>query len=325
MSQSSLVLVTGISGYLGAHVVDQLVRQGYRVRGTVRSAKLSASQEAFKLYGDAIEVIAFDDLVKGSYTDALKSVDSVIHVAAPLIGPRGYSCGSPRGSLNILRQTEEAGIKNFVLTSSIVTYGNLTKDHGRVLTDDDWYGITREEVVNNKDVDGWTVYCAGKALAEKAVWEFAEKHPNIEITAINPSFFYGPFAPGHKAPHEGTAFNPNTISTMGIDVRDVARALVAGLQSPPTAKVGRKRIMLTSERFQPSELVELVVSQRPQLAGRVNEKLKAAPDNLKPVADNSRLKEVLGLEATPWQKTVLDSADAIVQLEEEWKTRGAPI
>lgn len=156
---------------------------------------------------------------------------------------------------------------------------------------------------------------------------------------VNPSFFYGPFAPGHKAPYEGTSLNVKSISTMGMfwgllqpkgnppptiftDVRDVARALVAGLHSPPTAQVGRKRIILASERFQPSELVELVVSQRPELAGRVNEALKAAPDNLKPVADLSRSKEVLGIEVTPWKKTVLDSVDAIVHLENEWKARG---
>lgn len=39
---------------------------------TVRPAKVPANREAFAVYGDAVEVIGFDDIVKGSYADALK-------------------------------------------------------------------------------------------------------------------------------------------------------------------------------------------------------------------------------------------------------------
>lgn len=38
-SKAELVLVTGISGYIGAEVAYQLLEKGYRVRGTVRSLK----------------------------------------------------------------------------------------------------------------------------------------------------------------------------------------------------------------------------------------------------------------------------------------------
>ncbi|KAK0284617.1 hypothetical protein LTR91_002334 [Friedmanniomyces endolithicus] len=38
----SLVLVTGVNGFLGCHVADQLLAHGYRVRGTVRDAAKNA-------------------------------------------------------------------------------------------------------------------------------------------------------------------------------------------------------------------------------------------------------------------------------------------
>ena len=43
---------------------------------------------------------------------------------------------------------------------------------------------------------------------------------------------------------------------------------------------------------------------------------------LKPVVDNKRLKEVLGLEVTPWQRTILDAVDTMLELEQEWERKG---
>lgn len=81
---------TGVNGYLGAHVVDQLVQHGYRVRGyvadlshttlanpelsfrTVRSSNLALSKKSFAVYGDAVEIVALDDLVHGNFPEIFK-------------------------------------------------------------------------------------------------------------------------------------------------------------------------------------------------------------------------------------------------------------
>ena len=107
-----------------------------------------------------------------------------------------------------------------------------------------------------------------------------------------------------------------------VDVRDVARALVSALNSPPTAKVGRKRVIVSSEWAQPKEILEHVAKERPQVAGRLSETLEKWPFAVRRVVDQQRAKEVLGLEVTPWQKTILDAVDAMLKLEQEWKRKG---
>ncbi|THH31769.1 hypothetical protein EUX98_g2423 [Antrodiella citrinella] len=338
-----LVLVTGVSGYLGSHVVDILVKEGYRVRGTVRSAKVAANKEAFAVYDDAVEIYGMDDLIGGSYPDAFKGVSGIIHLAAPLAGRASAQEAidvAVDGSLNIFKQAERAGITKFSYISSIVSQSTafLSGDY-TTLKDDQWVSISKEDVINNKDASPVIIYVAEKVLSERAVWEFVEKHPHIEMTTVNPPFFHGPFAPGYKSPYESSVISTASMSTMVflyyllcpkngaptpyfVDIRDVARALVLALDSPPTSKVGQKRILISSEWVQPSDIIALVVKERPALKDRINEEFKTAPGGITPIVDNKRLKEVLGMEVTPWQKTVLDGVDAILEMEKEWKKRG---
>ena len=109
-----------------------------------------------------------------------------------------------------------------------------------------------------------------------------------------------------------------------IDVRDVARSLVAALKAPSTAQVGRKRLLISSEYHHASELADLVRQERPQLTDRVNKQADSAPQ-LNQTVFNKRFKEVLGFELVPWKKTILDGVDALVALEEHWKAQGKPI
>ncbi|TCD70324.1 hypothetical protein EIP91_003953 [Steccherinum ochraceum] len=315
--------------------------------GAARSAKLEAVKRGFSIYGNSVEVVAMDDLIHGQYPDAFKDAGALIHIAAPLIGreatPKAALDVSVLGSLNIIKQAEKAGIKTIGYVSSIFAASTaLLQGDFTPVNENQWLPITREDVLNNKDVDGATVYIAEKALSERAVWDFVDQHPHLEVTTVNPPFFYGPFAPGYRAPYLGDPFSSNNLSTLAIlwnlihpkgpiaspyfvDVRDVARALVASLNSPSTAQVGRKRILMTSEWVQPSEIAALVKQHRPELASRVCEAMQEPITGLTNITDNKRLKEVLGLEPTPWRKTILDGVDTLVAVENAWKARGVAI
>lgn len=76
-------LVTGASGYIAMHVVDQLLKQGHQVRGTIRSLKDQEKVESLKRLGP-IELVEANLLDDESLRRAVRGVNVVMHVASPI-------------------------------------------------------------------------------------------------------------------------------------------------------------------------------------------------------------------------------------------------
>ncbi|KAI0074398.1 NAD(P)-binding protein [Panus rudis PR-1116 ss-1] len=159
MSAGQLVLVTGVTGFLGGHIARELFAHGYRVRAIARSAKAPLLKEVYAPFGNKFEVVVEDDLVRGDLTEAVKGVDAVIHAAAPL--PSRINSATEalevaiEGSLNMIRQAERAGVKNFAYVSSAVA---LNFGDAPPLTDQSWRPVTKEEAL--KKTDKWDIYVA---------------------------------------------------------------------------------------------------------------------------------------------------------------------
>ena len=85
------VLVTGASGYLACHVIQQLQCEGYRVRGTVRSLKNDKKcQPIRELCPDAkhpVELVETDLLQPETWPAAVAGCSYVIHTASPFPVP----------------------------------------------------------------------------------------------------------------------------------------------------------------------------------------------------------------------------------------------
>ncbi|KAJ3776659.1 hypothetical protein FB446DRAFT_601203, partial [Lentinula raphanica] len=113
--------VTGATGFIGSHVVTQLLAKGYRVRAAARSApKLQ------KIFPNAsnLEIVEIPTLTS-DYTESLKGVDAVIHMAAELFsknssGDQIFEAGYD-GTLHIVRQTIEAGIRKIIVTGTFAS------------------------------------------------------------------------------------------------------------------------------------------------------------------------------------------------------------
>ena len=76
----AIVTVTGATGYIAGHVVEQLVDSGHSVRGTVRD--VDAASAGF--LGEApLDLFRADLLDEGSFDEAVARSDAVIHVASP--------------------------------------------------------------------------------------------------------------------------------------------------------------------------------------------------------------------------------------------------
>ena len=120
-------LVTGGAGFIGSHLVEELVRQGRSVRvldnfSTGRREHLAAVQ-------DRIEIVEGDILDAAAVRRAMRGVRRVFHQAALRSVPRSVDDPSTsnrvnvEGTLNVLVAARDAGVERLVYASSSSVYG----------------------------------------------------------------------------------------------------------------------------------------------------------------------------------------------------------
>ncbi|KAK7017652.1 NAD(P)-binding protein [Favolaschia claudopus] len=344
-SATELVLVTGVSGFVGSHVAARLLADGYRVRGTVRGSKVASIQAASVAKNRNFEVVTVEDIATNDLSNVLKGVKYVVHTASPLAGRASAADGlksSVDGNLNIIQQGFKAGVTKFVLTS---TWGTIMDPSlhkmytGAILTNKDWGNVSEADILDGGHTPFWN-YLGSKILAESAAWKYAEEHPEIDLTTINPPFIYGPphpdFPPVQRtrlgtngmvyaliAGEPGRALPP-LLSPFFCDVRDVAlahsRSLKVGLVDNGNVRV-QKRFLVCGGWFTWKEAAEYVTVAHEHLKNRL-----PALDTAKPlpgpisITDVSPASTILGLkEYIPWKQCVLDTLDALLVAEKTWK------
>jgi nucleoside-diphosphate-sugar epimerase len=187
------VLVTGGSGFIGAHCILQLLNAGYRVRTTVRSLTREGDVRAMLKVGggapgEALSFAAADLESDTGWPQAVAGCAFVLHVASP------FPAGAPKhedelivpardGALRVLRAARDAGVKRLVLTSSFaaIGYGHAPRD--QPFSETDWTDPTGR----------LGAYVKSKTLAERAAWEFiAREGGALELAVVNPVVVFGP-------------------------------------------------------------------------------------------------------------------------------------
>ena len=144
------VLVTGGAGFIGSHVVNELSKRGLGVRVL---DNFVGGEQNLRHFDGKVEVIKGDCMNKEDCAKAVEGVDTVFHLAAH--AAEGQSVFTPVfnantnlvGSIRMLAESINAGVENFVFTSSIAAYGAQEKMPIREtakLTPDDPYAITKK-------------------------------------------------------------------------------------------------------------------------------------------------------------------------------------
>jgi NAD dependent epimerase/dehydratase len=126
------ILVTGAGGFIGSHLVETLVGQGYDVRAFVHYNSFNSwgwLDHCDQKVKDAIEVFSGDVRDPNGVRTAMKDCKMVFHLAA-LIGipysyhsPDSYVDTNIKGTLNILQTARDYNISKVIVTSTSEVYG----------------------------------------------------------------------------------------------------------------------------------------------------------------------------------------------------------
>ena len=144
-----LILVTGASGFLASHIVKQLLEQGYRVKGSVRSLKDEKKLLPLKSLvanpKHELEFCEADLLNEESWVNAVKDCTYVVHVASPVPNyvPKDESeviKPAVNGTLFVLKACVQEGskVKRVVLTSSVAAIAGDEFQSGKVYDESDF-------------------------------------------------------------------------------------------------------------------------------------------------------------------------------------------
>lgn len=261
-TMSAPILVTGATGFIAAHIVNQLLEIGYRVRGTVRSLKKPGDIDVLKALPGAserLELVEADLTRPGSFDGPASGCASIMHTASPYVltvadPQRDLVDPAVNGTREVLMAAQRAGtVTRVVLTSSMAAITD-EPESAHVLTEADW---------NEKSSVDRNPYYYSKTLAEKAAWAFMEQEPRrFDLVAINPFMVIGPSltSPLNTSNQvlvdllKGTY--PGIVSlTWGmVDVRDVAAAHIRAMTSPSA----RGRYICAADTIAMRQVVELL-------------------------------------------------------------------
>jgi nucleoside-diphosphate-sugar epimerase len=272
-----LVLVTGGSGFVGAHCILQLLAAGYRVRATVRNLQRESDVRAMLKVGGAdpganLTFVATDLLSDAGWPAAVAGCDFVHHVASPLplLLPKHEDeliVPAREGTLRVLRAARDAKVKRVVLTSSFAAIGYGQKNPNQTFTEETWTDP------NGPDV---SAYVKSKTLAERAAWDFISKEGgDLELATVNPVGVFGPvLGPDYSASiqivsrlMDGKIPACPRLTFGVVDVRDVADLHLRAMTIP--AAKGQRFLAVSGDFMTMLEIAQVLKSRMGEAARRV--------------------------------------------------------
>ncbi|KAF4626177.1 hypothetical protein G7Y89_g11987 [Cudoniella acicularis] len=345
---SKHILLTGANGYLGTHILTQLLQSGHTVNAVVRSAEKAAQvQSLFPTYTTqkALSTTIVPSITSpGAFNTAVQSTppfNAVIHSASPFLY-RAISSNTEfldpaiKGTLEVLKAVKEfaPSVERVVITSSMAAVVNFSapfvSEPRKVYSEEDWNPTSWEGALSGTPGNA---YQASKKFAELAAWDFIKNEkPNFDLVTFNPPMIYGPIAhsvKNVKELNESTAriYNlfinssssaplpPNGLH-LYVDVRDIALAHLKALTTP---EAGGKRFVICEGGIGSQEISDLLRANIPGLKERTPEGVPGSKglDANVFAADTSRAEKILGMKYRSREETFVELARQLLSIEKE--------
>jgi len=334
------VLVTGGSGFVGAHCIVALLKAGHTVRTTIRN--LSREEEVRNMLreggvepGENVTFFAADLNSDTGWKEAVTDCDYVLHVASPFPpGPPKHEddliVPAREGALRVLRAARDAGVKRVVLTSSFAAIGYGHPQLNRPFDESDWTDPNSPQT---------TPYAKSKTLAERAAWDFIQREGGaMELAVVNPVGIFGP------------ALGPDTSTSILIvqrlmngevpgmpnlnfglvDVRDVADLHLLAMINP--AARGQRFLAVAGDFVAMSDIAKMLKARLGAAAGRVptrrlpdwlvrivglfdpSVKLISSELGIRKNATNAKAKRLLGWSPRSNEESIVATAESLLKL-----------
>ncbi len=293
------VLVTGADGFIGSHLVEELLNQGYDVRAFVY-------YNSFNSWGwldtlpkeklDKIEIFSGDIRDPNGVREVMKDIDEVYHLAALIAipfsyhSPDSYVDTNIKGTLNVLQAARDSNTKRILVTSTSEVYGTAK-----------YVPIDEEH-----PYQGQSPYSATKIGADRIAESFYRSF-NMPITIVRPFNTYGPrqsaraviptiitqLLSGAKEIKLGSLSPTRDFNY----VKDTVRGFIEIAKSDKT--IGQEINIATQQEISIGELAEELIKQ-------INPNAKIVCDEIRLRPENSEVNRLLGSnkkikELTNWE------------------------
>ena len=328
------VFVSGGSGYIAGFLIRQLVAEGWTVRTSIRdTAKEGAVRAALAVDDSKLKFFAAELMSDAGWAEAMAGCSHVAHVASPFpLGvpkhPDELIVPAREGALRALRHARDAGVRRFVLTSSMaaIAYGH---DRSRQnFTEADW---------TNLDDPAVMPYPRSKTIAERAARDWvAQEGGGLEFASVNPAAVFGPvmgsdFSTSIELVKQLLTGEIPLCPDIGfgiVDVRDVADLHIRALAAPgisderyvcsgPFLKMINVAAILRAnlgqsarkvpKRRMPNWLLHGFAMVRPEVGQLLPELGKVRG------GDSSHAQQTLGWTMRPAEESILDTARSLIE------------
>ena len=295
----SKVLVTGSDGFIGSHLVEELVKKGYEVKAFVYYNSFNNwgwLDTLDKSIMDRVEVFAGDVRDPNGVREAMKGCDAVFHLAALIAipfsyhSPDAYVDTNIKGTLNILQAARDLGTKRVLVTSTSEVYGTAQY----------------VPIDEKHPYQGQSPYSATKIGADRLAESFYRSF-DLPVTIVRPFNTFGPRQSARAviptiitqllAGKEEIKLGSLTPTRDFNYVKDTANGFIAMYESDKT--IGQEINIATQKEISIGQLAEELIRQI-----NPNAKIICDEDRLRP--EKSEVNRLLGsnekiLQLTDWK------------------------
>src|ERR1044071_4037044 len=292
------VLVTGSDGFIGSHVVEELVRAGANVKAVVLYKSFNSWGWLDTVSADvmkSVEVIAGDVRDPHFMIAAAAGCTDVMHLAALIaipfsyLAPDSYVETNVRGTVNALRAARHAGVRRFVQTSTSEVYGSAQS----------------VPIKESHPLVGQSPYSASKIASDQMALSFHASF-DMPVVVVRPFNTFGPRQSARaviptiisQALRESAISLGNLAPTRDLNyVADTVEGFIKAAEAPNA--IGEVINLGTGREVSIGKLAETILSMMGKRLPILSEDTRIRPkgsevDRL--CADNTKAKEILGWE-----------------------------